>query len=322
MLELAYMERNGMKIDRLRLTWIGLTVLLLIAFVGCKKHEDTSQVDAIKSRGKDPPTLVLGLLPDRKAIDVISENNILGLYLEEVLNKEIKLIVSSSYSEMIKAGTEGKIDIGYFGPVSYTLAKAKYDIEPFASPIRSGLTTYRSIIIVNNKNNISTLEELKESRVAFGDRASTSSRLYPQLMLSLAGLEYKKDYEVIYYGSHDNVALAVQSGKADAGGIGSYNFSKMIQEGSIDPLKIKVLAKSPPIPRDPWTMRANLSPELKEKIRIAFITLDNKDILKTFGAEGFAEVSDKDYNGIRKAIEILQLKPEELIKAMPSKRLI
>ena len=62
-----------MKIDRLSLTFIGVTILFSIAFAGRKNHDDTSQVDAIKSRGKDPPTLVLGLLPDRKAIDVISK---------------------------------------------------------------------------------------------------------------------------------------------------------------------------------------------------------------------------------------------------------
>jgi len=60
-----------------------------------------------------------------------------------------------------------------------------------------------------------------------------------------------------------------------------------------------VLEVSKPFPEYPWTMRSNLAPELKEKIRKAFYELDEKSVLKPFKADGFAPISDADYDVVR-----------------------
>jgi len=51
-------------------------------------------------------------------------------------------------------------------------------------------------------------------------------------------------------------------------------------------------------------------PALKEKVRSAFLSLTDKDVLKPLKADGFASVSDKDYDvntGSRKDPEPLIL---------------
>ena len=53
-----------------------------------------------------------------------------------------------------------------------------------------------------------------------GDSASTSSHLIPKCLLPEQGLKTKDDYNGRLVGAHDVVALTVQSGKGDAGGIG------------------------------------------------------------------------------------------------------
>ena len=76
----------------------------------------------------DPETLKVALLPDESASTVIKNNQALKQYLEEKLGKKIELVVTTDYSSMIEAMRHGRIDIAYFGPLSYVLAKSKSDI--------------------------------------------------------------------------------------------------------------------------------------------------------------------------------------------------
>ena len=71
----------------------------------------------------DPDTLKVALLPDENASTVIKNNKPLQDYLENALNKKIKLIVTTDYSSMIEAMRHGRIDLAYFGPLSYVMAK-------------------------------------------------------------------------------------------------------------------------------------------------------------------------------------------------------
>ena len=54
-------------------------------------------------------------------------------------------------------------------------------------------------------------------------------------------------------------------------------------------------------------MRSDLKPELKERIRAAFLNLKDTEILKPLKADGFAPITDKDYDGIRELGRLLNL---------------
>ena len=47
-------------------------------------------------------------------------------------------------------------------------------------------------------------------------------------------------------------------------------------------------------------MRSSLKPELKDTISTTFIELNDDSVLKPFKADGFAVITDQDYDGIRK----------------------
>ena len=98
----------------------------------------------------------VALLPDENASTVIKNNKPLEMYLEKALGKKIELIVTTDYSSMIEAMRFGRIDLAYFGPLSYVLAKQKSKIEPFAAMQQKGTTTYQSVLIVNNEVSITT----------------------------------------------------------------------------------------------------------------------------------------------------------------------
>jgi len=262
---------------------------------------------AISAPNSDPATLKVALLPDENASTVIKNNKPLELYLEKQLGKKVELIVTTDYSSMIEAMRHGRIDLAYFGPLSYVLARQKSEIEPFAAIKQKGSTTYQALLIVNTAAGINSIADIANKDVAYGDKASTSSHLIPKAMLAEGGLLAGTQYREHFVGAHDAVALAVQNGHAQAGGLSKPIFEALVQRGMIDPNKVKVLAESKPFPQYPWTMRSNLKPELKAKIRTAFLELKDPEVLKPFKAEGFGPASDKDYDVVRNLGSLLKL---------------
>ncbi len=100
------------------------------------------------AQGKDPSKLRVALLPDENAATLIQNAQPLKAYLEKTLEKDIEMIVTTDYSSMIEAMRFGRIEVAYFGPFSYVLAKSKApNIEPFAVGVEKGKPTYQSILI-------------------------------------------------------------------------------------------------------------------------------------------------------------------------------
>lgn len=256
----------------------------------------------------NPDTLKVALLPDENASELIKRNQPLKDYLEKQLGKKIQLIVTTDYSSMIEAMRFGRIDLAYFGPLSYVLAKGKADIEPFAAMVSDGKPTYRSVVIANANANVSSLGDIKGGKkVAFGDRASTSSHLIPKTLMAEAGVIHDRDYQQHFVGSHDSVAVNVANGNADVGGLSEVIWKALLERKLVDASKVKVIAYSKEYPQYPWTMRSDLKPELKDKIRATFVNLKDPAVLKNFKADGFAPITDKDYDVIRDMGKLLGL---------------
>jgi phosphonate transport system substrate-binding protein len=108
--------------------------------------------------------------------------------------------------------------------------------------------------------------------------------------------------------------LAVQNGNAQVGGLSKTIFESLIERKVIDSSKVKVIAESKEYPEYPWTMRSDLAPTLKEKIRAAFFELKDKEVLKPFKADGFGVAKDKDYDTIRNLAKILNIDIAKLQK--------
>ncbi|MEM9726154.1 MAG: phosphate/phosphite/phosphonate ABC transporter substrate-binding protein [Pseudomonadota bacterium] len=259
----------------------------------------------------NPDELKVALLPDENAATVIQDNEALAAHLEQALGKKIRLIVTTDYSSMIEAARFGRIDVAYFGPASYTIAKdrmagGEIDIVPFAARLKGGSTTYQSVLIANVDSGIASIDAIKGSGVdmAFGDQASTSSHFAPKYTLLKQGVSQDEDYKQNFLGAHDAVAVSVQRGNAQVGGLSRPIFERLVSNGKIDPAKVRVIGYSADIPQYPWVMRTDLAPELQEGIKSAFLSLEKGTpegdaVLGPFKADGFAEITDADYDIIR-----------------------
>lgn len=250
----------------------------------------------------NPSLLRVALLPDENATTVIQNNQPLKNYLQSKLGKQIELVVTTDYSSMIEAMRHGRLELAYFGPLSYVLARSKDpSIEPFAALVeqRGQPPVYHALVIGNVAQGINAIADFKGKTMAYGDPASTSSHLIPKSMLADQGLRAGQNYQEQFVGSHDAVAFAVQNGNAAGGGISKPIFETLLQKGTIDGAKVKVVAESKPYPNYPWTMRSDLDPTLKASITNAFLTLQDPAVLKPFKAVAFAPVTDTDYDVVR-----------------------
>jgi len=262
------------------------------------------------AHASDPKKLKVALLPDESPDVLIEKNMPLKKYLEKELGLEVELIVTTDYSVMIETMRRGKIDVGYFGPVSYVFLKSRHGaVAPVAAKKdKAGATTYHSLIIANANKNIKTLADIKGKKVAFGDPVSTSSSIIPKLMLARDGkLDINKDFESVHLGTHDAVALAVMKGHADAGGMGQHIYDSLAGKGLIDAKIVTVIKVSEAIPQYPFVIRTDIDKGLQERIRRAFLNLKDPEVLKPLQAEGFGSISDKDYDVIRDAIKFLNI---------------
>ncbi|MCA3001676.1 MAG: phosphate/phosphite/phosphonate ABC transporter substrate-binding protein [Betaproteobacteria bacterium] len=261
------------------------------------------------AQSRDPAKLRVALLPDENASTLIQNAQPLKAYLEKTLKKEIELVVTTDYSSMIEAMRFGRIEVAYFGPFSYVLAKSRApEIEPFAVGVERGAPFYNSILIATANGPVKTLADVRSKPFGFGDQASTSSHLAPRAhLLNKAGLDGDKDYKPVHLGTHDAVARAVQAGQVPAGALSKPIFDNLVTRGTIDATKVVQLDLSPEIPNYPIVMQGNLAPALKQAIRSAFLDMKDKEVLKAFRVESFAATDDKAYDVLRDTAKVLKL---------------
>ena len=84
----------------------------------------------------------------------------------------------------------------------------------------------------------------------------------------------------------------------------------MIESGEIDPEVTVMIHSSEPIPGSPIVVRGSLPEALKKAIQNALIDMDEQTIHQVDGWGGiskYQEVSDSDYDVIRKTAELLEM---------------
>ena len=258
---------------------------------------------------RDPQRLRVALLPDENASTIIQNAQPLRAHLERTLSRQVEILVTTEYSSMIEAMRVGRIEVAYFGPFSYVLAKSRAPgIEPFAVGVERGSPTYQSVMIAQAGGPVRELADIRGRPFGFGDQASTSSHLVPRAtILQRASLVGGRDYRVVHLGTHDAVARAVQGGQIPAGALSKPILDTLIRRGTIDAARIVEIGLSEPIPNYPMVLQGNLAEPLKAAIRAAFIDLRDAEVLRSFRVEGFAPTNDEAYNVLRETARLLEL---------------
>lgn len=277
-----------------KLVILMLCIFLMAAVAGC------GQSDVAKPATKEDQkqtTLRVGVIPNQAPDKIKAQYEPFRKYLQEKLNMPVELYVATDYAGVVEAMANDKLDVAYFGGLTYVQAKQKAKIHPIVTEVdqETGTTQYYSLIIAPSNSELKEVKDIKGKVFAFGDISSTSGSLYPRFMLDKAGIKVPDDLKnVVYSGGHDATAQAVQNGTVDAGGIEGRILAKLIAKGTVDGSKIKVLEKHL-VEGYPWVVRDALDKDLEGKIIQAFLDMKDPVLLDLMRAKAFAKVSAENY---------------------------
>jgi len=179
--------------------------------------------------------------------------------------------VGQSYGAVMEAQCAGTVDIAFYGPASYLPVHKRGCANLLALAVRHGESVYYSGLFARADSGISGIADVKGKRLALGDVNSTSSFAVPLAMLISGGVQPARDMSAIRLtGSHANVLKALAEGAVDIGGASFDSFEKAVNQKAIDPNKIKVIAKSLPIPYPPLAIHPKVPADVQAKLRDAF----------------------------------------------------
>lgn len=254
--------------------------------------------------------LTVGLIPSEDSRAMIANSQAMMDMLSKALGMPVKPFVAADYNGVIEALRSKRLDVAYLGPFSYVLGTTVADIEAFAvaETKKAGRTYYHSQIIAHKDSGIKTVNDLKGKNFAFVDPSSTSGHLFPKAGLMKLGFNPDKDFgRVIFSGSHDSNAIAVQNKKVDAAAIADRILDAAIAKGLAKREDITVVWRSDPIPESPTVWRKDLPADLKKRVQAAFLEVKDIPWSDQGVLNGFKPTTDADYNIIRDTAKLLNL---------------
>ncbi|MFK8332925.1 putative selenate ABC transporter substrate-binding protein [Pseudomonas sp. BJa5] len=257
-------------------------------------------------------TLKVSAIPDEAPTELLRKFKPLGKYLEQQLGMKVEFVPVADYPAVVEALATDRLDMAWLGGFTFVQVHLK---SPNATPLvqREQDAKFTSKFITANPK-VKSLADLKGKTFAFGSISSTSGSLMPRyFMLKDDNIKPETYFSrVAYSGAHDATAAWVQAGKVDAGVLNASVWQKLVDAGKVDTSKVRVFATTPSYYDYNWTVRGNLDPALKEKIKQAFLALDpakpkDKAILDLQAASRFIETKPDNYKGIEEAARAAEL---------------
>ncbi|WP_176510075.1 MULTISPECIES: putative selenate ABC transporter substrate-binding protein [Pseudomonas] len=251
-------------------------------------------------------TLRVSAIPDEAPTELLRKFKPLGEYLSKQLDMKVEFVPVADYPAVVEALASDRLDMAWLGGFTFVQVRLK---DPTATPLvqREQDAQFTSKFITANPA-VKSLADLKGKSFAFGSISSTSGSLMPRyFMLKEDNIKPESYFSrVAYSGAHDATVAWVQAGKVDGGVLNASVWQKLVDAGKVDTSKVKVFATTPAYYDYNWTVRGNMDPALKEKIKQAFLDLDpanpeHKAILDLQAASRFIETKPENYAGTEQA---------------------
>ncbi len=248
--------------------------------------------------------LIISSIPDETITELHKKFLPLTDYLQLKTKRKIEFLPVTDYSAAVEALSQRKVDMVWLGGLTYIQAKIRSNgnVEPIIQRVKDSVFT--SVFITHVDNEINKIEDLKNKSFSFGSPSSTSGHLMPRHFLENQNINPEEDFtEIGYSGAHDATIFSVLSKKVSAGALNSLVWKKFVRENPKKVKKLKVFYITPKYYDYNWTIRKDLSNELKESLVEAFLTLDynnpnHKKILDLQRTTKYIKTNDSNYLNI------------------------
>jgi phosphonate transport system substrate-binding protein len=231
-------------------------------------------------------------------------------FLSQRIGQSIEIRIGESYESHINAIIRGKLDLAYIGPALFVRLRDQQAAPYLLARLEvNGRSTFTGKIFTREGSDIKKLHDLKDRHFAFGSKYSTMSHLVPRYMLFEAGIDANDFASYHFYSSHDNVALAVLAGDADAGAAKEAVYEKYLNKGLV------AIATTPEISEYLFVAPAGSDPDKVKLLQQQLLSLsanrpETKQVLHPIkkSATALVNVQEDDYLKLRRIIARLRAK--------------
>lgn len=234
---------------------------------------------------QDYAVIKFGILSGENEKDRIARYTPFEKYLEKELGVEVEIFTAGNYDGVIQAIAADQIEFAFFGSSSYAAAYTGTDgkVEPLISRQRKdGSTGYYSVVVTRCEDGYKSIQDLEGKVMAFADPDSTSGYAVPYFNIAKE-VDPKTFFSAIpFSGSHEAGVAGVAQGTFDAAATWQNNdvegrWQRMVDKGMIEQGVICPIWESPEITSGPFTARKNLPQELKDAMKAAVMSVQDKD---------------------------------------------
>lgn len=257
-----------------------------------------------------PKTIKVAILPLYSAITLYDRYEPLMKYLSQKTGYEFKLVIPRDFEDFMQVVKSGKVDFSYQNPYIFALIDREVDIKPLVTTIGEDSPTYfsaggskedgdrfRGVIITRQDSAIRDIRDLKNKRVLITSPKSAGGYLSQRLFLMQLGIDTESDMKIIDAKRQENVILGVYRGEADAGFV--REAALVVWKDAVDMKKIRVLARTKPLPNWPFALCRNAHPSLVNEVRRLLIELNDKAILKAAKIRGFKTANEAEFETLK-----------------------
>jgi phosphonate transport system substrate-binding protein len=300
-----------------RITDISLSLASVTALIATVAFSaKASATETGKATANAPKEITIGFNPGDNSAALKEGTESFAKLLQARIGIPVHVQIAESYSSLIDAMKEKKIDFAFFSAMSFVFAEKMAGAKVLLKHVRNE-PYYYSVIL--SKPSYPTLQSLKGRKIAFVDSKSASGYLYPSVHFKKLGLDPKAFFgEVVYSGHHDSSVKLLNEGKVDA--IAVFANDKLGKTSAWTQFggkgKVKTLWVSAPIPNDPFCVRQDFydaNPRISHDLMFAMIELleDAKDgarFKQALGVSSMALATSQQYEPVREMVRELDLK--------------
>lgn len=289
----GFVPASGQPVLRARLLSVCLAIILL--FVVACDSENAGQAEITVLR--------IGILPDQSSEVLVNQYTPLFEFLAGQLKIPYQFVASKTYAELLEQFVAGRIDLVYFGGLTFLQAQIAARAIPLV--MRDVDTKFTSSFLIRADVPATDITYFEGKRFSFGSQLSTSGHLMPRYFLLTRGIQPEGFFgEVRYSGAHDRTAFEVRDGLTDLGAANAHIVRSMFADGRLKRDDVRVLWDTPPYPNYVWAIRRDIHPALRRRILDAFLELSTIDanharILERMNASAFLPAHTDDFTSLR-----------------------
>lgn len=218
-----------------------------------------------------------------------------------------------------------KFDFTHTNSILYIILNKDHDINLLVAE-KNGIYGSKTMgtIIVRKDSDIKSIKDLKGKKMIFGPTFAPFGYVTQLDMMLKEGVDPYKDVKIFYQPSHsfqhEKIIYGVWFGAYDAGTAPLLDLEEMQKDGKIKlDEDFRIIAKTDIHPYCTFGYRKGLPSEVVNSVKKALLKIDKNtvvdikgekvNIFKASKIEGFEELSDRDYDGLREILKRLNFPP-------------